>query len=233
MSLFDVIDGSRPALLTQVSFGGQGSIVADARGNLKKAFLVLNALGLILVPCQNVDPTSYQDLGGTQLIDLGTSGLTLRGMAPHQELIERAFPVQGDLVAFSNEHLQVIDIANRDAPATAAQLDLARQMLGLAFVGQSAIELSGDPTLGNTEIAVTAAATPDQASPVATVQLPGPNAKLLRGGQRKHGLPGLESLRSPDDRSDPRLGVPGRVVRPHPSARGFRSRRRLRPRRLR
>jgi hypothetical protein len=45
-------------------------------------------------------------------------------MAPHQGLVERAFPVQNDVVAFSPESLQVIDISNRDQPITAAQIDL-------------------------------------------------------------------------------------------------------------
>jgi hypothetical protein len=45
-------------------------------------------------------------------------------MAPHQGLVERAFPVQNDVVAFSTESLQVIDISNRDQPTTAAQINL-------------------------------------------------------------------------------------------------------------
>jgi uncharacterized secreted protein with C-terminal beta-propeller domain len=130
VSLFDVSNASNPTLLSQVSFGGTQSTVAANRDDLKKAFLVLNSLGLILVPYQNADPTT-QDAGGTQvnqsatqLIDLGASSLTLRGMAPHQGLVERAFPVQNDVVAFSTESLQVIDISNRDQPTTAAQINL-------------------------------------------------------------------------------------------------------------
>jgi hypothetical protein len=139
VSLFDVRNASNPTLLSQVSFGGTQSTIAANRDDLKKAFLVLNSLGLILVPYQNAAPTSQdagstpttQDAGGTQvnqsatqLIDLGASSLTLRGMAPHQGLVERAFPVQNDVMAFSTESLQVIDISNRDQPTTAAQINL-------------------------------------------------------------------------------------------------------------
>jgi hypothetical protein len=143
VSLFDVSDASNPTLLSQVSFGGAQSTIAANRDDLKKAFLVLNSLGLILVPYQNTASTTQdagsapttqdagQDAGrtqanqsATQLIDLGASSLTLRGMAPHQGLVERAFPVQSDVVAFSTETLQVIDISNRDQPTTAAQIDL-------------------------------------------------------------------------------------------------------------
>jgi len=132
VSLFDVRDASNPTLLSQVGFGGTQSTIAANRDDLKKAFLVLNSLGLILVPYQNAGMTTQdagtQDAGGspsaTQLIDLGASSLTLRGMAPHEGLVERAFPVQNDVVAFSTASLQVIDISNRDKPATAAQIGL-------------------------------------------------------------------------------------------------------------
>ena len=57
-----------------------------------------------------------------QLEDLGDSMLALRGMAPHDGLVKRTFPVQNDLVAFSDQTLQVLDISDRDKPTTAAQL---------------------------------------------------------------------------------------------------------------
>ncbi|MHB1845002.1 MAG: beta-propeller domain-containing protein [Deltaproteobacteria bacterium] len=121
VSLFDVSDPKNPTLLSQVTFGGTESTIAANRDDLKKAFLVLNAMGLILVPFQSGDPTA-QSQSDTQLIDLSPSSLTLRGMAPHQGLVKRAFPVQNDVVAFSDESLQVVDISNRDQPTTAAQI---------------------------------------------------------------------------------------------------------------
>ena len=124
VSLFDVTSASKPTLLSQVSFGGTQSTIAANRNDLAKAFLVVNSMGLILVPFQNVDPTTTQDQSDVQLIDLGASSLTLRGMAPHQGLVLRAFPVQNDVVAFSNQTLQVLDISDRDQPVTAAQLNL-------------------------------------------------------------------------------------------------------------
>lgn len=124
VSLFDVSDAARPKLLSEVDFGGAQSTIAANRNDLKKAFLVLNAMGLILVPFQSVDPMSATtSASATQLIDLNPTSLTLRGAAPHRGLVLRAFPVQNDVVAFSDESLQVLDITNRDTPATAAQLD--------------------------------------------------------------------------------------------------------------
>jgi hypothetical protein len=126
VSLFDVSDGANPKLLSEVDFGGAQSTIAANRDDLKKAFLILNAMGLILVPFQNVDPTSTTPTdaeSATQLIDLNPTSLALRGSAPHNGLVLRAFPVQSDVVAFSDESLQVLDITNRDMPATAAELD--------------------------------------------------------------------------------------------------------------
>ncbi len=122
VSLFDVSDPSKPTLLSQVTFGATNSTIAANRNDLRKAFLVVDSMGLIIVPFQNVNPTATQDQSDVQLVDLGASQLTLRGMAPHQGLVKRAFPVQDDLVAFSDQTLQVLDISDRDKPATAAQL---------------------------------------------------------------------------------------------------------------
>jgi hypothetical protein len=120
VSLFDVSRGAKPRQLSQVAFGTQDASVAASRSDLRKAFLVLQPMGLILVPYQSVS----MSVGGTQLIDLGAGGLSLRGAAPHMGLLERAFPVQIDVAAFSDQNLQVIDITNRDSPATVAQLKL-------------------------------------------------------------------------------------------------------------
>ena len=125
VSLFDV-SNSTPTLLSQVTFGGTASTIAANRDDLRKAFLVLNSMNLIIVPFQNADPTQTDattpDQSDTQLIDLGPSSLTLRGAAPHQGFVKRAFPVQNDVVAFSDETLQVLDISNRNQPSTAAQI---------------------------------------------------------------------------------------------------------------
>jgi hypothetical protein len=122
VSLIDVASGAQPHLLSNVTFGGNSAAVAASKNDLKKVFLVLQQMGLILVPYQNVgDPTNP---GATQLIDFTQNGLTLRGTAAHNGLLERAFPVHNDVAAFSDQGLQVIDIANRDTPMTVATLSL-------------------------------------------------------------------------------------------------------------
>jgi hypothetical protein len=96
--------------------------VAASTNDLKKVFLVVQQMGLVLVPYQNVGDAG--DPGDTQLIDFSPTGLTLRGAAPHSGLLERAFPLQNDVAAFSDQDVQVIDITNRDTPMNVATLNL-------------------------------------------------------------------------------------------------------------
>ncbi len=182
VSLFDVTDPTKPSMTSRVDFGGPYSAVTASSDDMKKAFQVLPTMNLILVPFQSWDDNNYQYTGGTQLIDFTGPSLTLRGFAQHDGSIERAFPVQNDIVAFSNRSLQVLDASDRDHPMTVAQIDLARPVLGLSIIGDQAVELSGDWTVGDTEIAVTSASTPDQPVPNAVVRIPSPNAQTFRDG---------------------------------------------------
>ena len=182
VSLFDVTDAAHPVMTSRVDFGSDYSYINAEADDMKKAFQVLDSMGLILVPFQSWDSTNWTQVGGTQLIDLGQNALTLRGFAEHAGNIERAFPVQDKLVALSDRGLQVLDASDRDHPTTLATLDLARPVIGMAFVGDKAIELSGDWSLGDTELAVTNASTPDQAEPLAKVALPSPNSRMFQDG---------------------------------------------------
>jgi hypothetical protein len=169
-------------VLSSVQFGSQYSSVTASIDDMKKAFQVLTQMGLVLVPFQSWDSTNYVYSGGTQFIDLGANSLTLRGFAPLQGDIERAFPVQDRIVAFSDRSLEVMNATDRDNPVTTASLDMARPVLGLTVVGNQAVELSGDWTIGDTELAVTNASTPDQAVPNAVVPIPAPNAQTFQDG---------------------------------------------------
>ena len=187
VSLIDVATPSAPTLLQRVLVGtGPGSVSASA-DDMRKAFQVLDAQGLVLVPYQGWDPAGWRWVGGLQLVDLDLAGgaLVKRGFVPHRGAITRAFPAPGRsgwLAALSDERLQLVDAADRGAPLERAGLDLARPVAQLAFVGGKAVELSGDWWRGDTTLVVTPPLDPDAAVPLARVDVPAPQARMFRDG---------------------------------------------------
>ena len=187
VSLVDVSDPALPALLRRVLVGDGSGGVSAAPDDMRKAFRVLDAVGLALVPYQGWDPTTWRWIGGLQLVDfdLAAGSLTKRGFVPHPGSISRAFPLPGRaawLAALSDERLQIVDAADRDAPVERAALDLARAVTGLTFVRGMAVELSGDWWRGDAELVVVPALEPDAASPLARIRLAAPQARLFRRG---------------------------------------------------
>ena len=187
VSLIDVAAPSSPALLQRVLVGtGSGSVSASA-DDMRKAFPVLDAQGLALVPYQGWDATTWRWVGGLQLVDFDLAAGTLakRGFVPHQGSITRAFPLPGRsgwLASLSDERLQLLDAADRGAPVERAGLDLARPVTELAFVRGHAVELSGDWWRGDAALVVCPALDPDAATPLARVELAAPQARMFRNG---------------------------------------------------
>jgi hypothetical protein len=187
VSLLDVSVPSAPALLGRVLVGtGAGSVNASP-DDMRKAFQVLDADGLVLVPYQGWDGTSWRWVGGLQLVDLDLAAgrLTARGFVPHRGAITRAFPAPGRaawLATLSDERLQLVDATDRAAPVERAGLDLARPVTELAFVGGRAVELSGDWWRGDTALVVAPATDPDAAVPLARLELAAPQARMFRDG---------------------------------------------------
>ncbi|MBI5069567.1 MAG: beta-propeller domain-containing protein [Deltaproteobacteria bacterium] len=189
VSLFDVSDASAPALLSRAIFGSSFGWLGAAADDLHKAFLVFDpppaGIGLVLVPLQGWDAATGRYAGGTQLIDLSSDALTLRGFLSHPGAVSRAFPLdaQGQtLVALSDQALQTIGAADRGRPTEQARLDLARSVAALAIVGDQAVELCGDWYRGDMELAVTPALDPDAAVPLARFAVASPHARLYQDG---------------------------------------------------
>ncbi len=188
-SLIDVADLAAPRLLSRVPFGAGYGWVGASADDLRKAFLVFEpppaGIGLVLVPLQGWDPSSWSFTGGTQLIDYGRDALTLRGFLSHPGSVTRAFPADAAgarLVAFSDQVLQTIDATDRSAPAELARLDLARPVDAVALVAGQLVELSGDWYRGDTELVVTPPLDPDTAEPLARLHVPAPSARLFHLG---------------------------------------------------
>ena len=189
VTLIDVTELASPKELSRVEFGSSYGFVATQADELNKAFIVLDpppaGIGLVLVPVQGWDGTTYAYTGGTQLIDYSGDSLTLRGFLAHPGAITRSFPTGSSgttLAALSDSALQIIDATNRDAPVQVALLELARSVATLAILSGDAIELAGDYYLGATELVVTDALDPDAATPLASVSVPAPYAALFEDG---------------------------------------------------
>ena len=189
VSLVGVADPAHPTLLSRAIFGGDWGWVASPADDLRKAFQVIDPapgrVGLVVVPAQGWDATSWTWLGGTQLVDWAGDALAGRGFLPHPGAIARAFPLDASatrLGALSNQSLQVIDAADRSAPAELARLDLARPVDALAFLRGKAVELSGDWYRGATEIVVTEPLDPDAPVPLARVAVAAPQARMFSDG---------------------------------------------------
>jgi len=187
VSLVDVADPALPTLRSRVIVGDGSGGIGAAPDDLRKAFRVIDAAGLALVPYQGWDPANWRWAGGLQLVDfdLAVGTLAKRGFVPHPGSISRAFPVPGRaawLAALSDDRLQILDAADRDAPVERATLDLARPVNELTFVGGYAVELSGDWWRGDAALVVAPALDPDTAMPLARVALAAPQARLFRIG---------------------------------------------------
>jgi hypothetical protein len=187
ISLLDVADPAAPALLSRVLVGGSVGWVSASPDDLRKALQVLDAQGLVLVPFQGWDASGGSWTGGVQLVDLDLAGgaLAKRGFVAHRGAITRAFPAPGRtgwLATLSDERLQLVDAADRDAPAERSGLDLARPVAELAFVGGRGVELSGDWWRGDTSLVVVPALDPDAAVPLARVEVPAPQARMFVDG---------------------------------------------------
>ncbi|HET9552012.1 MAG TPA: beta-propeller domain-containing protein, partial [Anaeromyxobacteraceae bacterium] len=184
VSLFDVSAPSKPLRLSGVTFGGGSGWVSAQPDDLRKAFQVLDAEGLVLVPFQGWDATSWSWQGGVQLIDFTHDALALRGFLAHPGDVKRAFPLgpPGQLGALSDQRLQVVDATDRDRPAERSSLELARAVWAIGFAGGAAVELCGDWWRGDTSLVVADPADPDGPSPLARLATTAPASQLFTAG---------------------------------------------------
>jgi hypothetical protein len=184
VSLLDVADPAAPLLVARRWFGPEVGWVPAAPDDLRKAFQVLDDRGLVLVPYQGFDRGTWRWNGGTQLLAFGRDALELGGFVPHAGAVKRAFPLDapGLLAAWSDESLQTIDASDPARPVEVAAIDLARPVWDIAVAGSAAVELSGDPWRGATELVVVPASDPEAAVPAARVPLAASSGRLFRVG---------------------------------------------------
>jgi hypothetical protein len=185
-----LIDTVTPKLVSRVLFGSAWSWVGAQPDDLRKAFIVIDEAGLILVPVQGWDQVAYKYAGGTQLVEFDLqsgleNALVLRGFLKHPGAVKRAFPVDAEakrLAALSDSVLQTIDADDPGAPSEMAHIDLARSVEALALVRGKAVELCGDWYRGDMELVVTDAGDPDAATPLTRDDISAPYARMFQDG---------------------------------------------------
>jgi hypothetical protein len=150
VSLFDVSDMAAPAMVSRVNFGGDWGSLAEDQDRIHKAFKVLDAEELILVPFSG---WSYQDstngcyyggeyVSGVQLIDWANDSLTLRGAVPSVGEARRAMLHDGRLLTMSDERVESFDIADRTNPQRTASLPIALWVNNTAKAGNHVARVS-------------------------------------------------------------------------------------------
>jgi len=138
VSLFDVHDPAAPALLSSVAAGGTYSW-SEAVWN-EKAFSILPDAGLILVPVSGWDSESGFATQ-VQLIDLGATSLTARGIINQAFEPRRATVFGTRILSISSHELLTVDAADRDHPAVTSDATLAWTVDRVFVLGNYLLEI--------------------------------------------------------------------------------------------
>jgi len=138
VSLFDLSNPANPVLLSQVGVGGPDSW-SEANWD-PEAFTVLPDAGLILVPFESW--FAVTNASGVQLIDLGATTLTARGIIS-QVQARRATIFQNRVLSISGEDYLSVDVSDQDNPALTSALTLAWPVDTVIVAGQYLLEFGG------------------------------------------------------------------------------------------
>ncbi|HEY5959768.1 MAG TPA: beta-propeller domain-containing protein, partial [Polyangiaceae bacterium] len=145
VSLFDVSDLSKPALLDRVNFGGNWAWLAEDQDRIHKAFQVLDSANLILMPfsgnwydTSNCN-SSYQS--GVQLIDWASDKLTLQGIAPTIGQARRGFLHDSRLFTVSDERVETFDVSDRSKPLSTDSLKLTQIVSETVDAGTAVVKI--------------------------------------------------------------------------------------------
>ncbi|MBK9138787.1 MAG: beta-propeller domain-containing protein [Verrucomicrobia bacterium] len=137
VSLFDVADPARPALLSKVPLGENYSW-SEANYD-EKAFTVLPDAGLILVPYQGYSEKGYASR--VQLIDLEANALRARGVIEHAMQARRATLHGERILSLSGRELLTVNATDRDRPQVTSDLGLAWPVDQVFVIGDQLVEV--------------------------------------------------------------------------------------------
>lgn len=142
VSLFDVADPAAPKLLSQVPLGAENSWTHSEAVWNEKAFKVIAAENLILVPVSGSDGQNGW-FSRVQLLDLLPDKIVKRGVIDRQFSPRRATLVNNCIVAISPSRLVTVDAANRDRPVLKADLEIAWRVDRVFNVGRYLVQVGG------------------------------------------------------------------------------------------
>ena len=138
VSLFDVADPAKPALLSRVALGGGWSW--SEANNDEKAFKVLPDDNLILVPFYSW--TTNGSVLQVQLIDLLPQSVAARGVIEHQVQPRRATLYHERILSISGRELLSVEAADRDHPVVRGATELSWPVDRVVAHGDFLVELS-------------------------------------------------------------------------------------------
>jgi uncharacterized secreted protein with C-terminal beta-propeller domain len=175
VSLFDVSNLDQPVLLQRVNFGGDWGSFAEDQNRIQKAFSILDAQGLILVPFSGGSyddkRCNYEYGSGIQLIDFSADSLTKRGVAPQVGTARRALLHKQQLLGIGDNSVQAFDISNRDQPVASAKLNVARNVDTVRVVGDHLMRFGKDWNTQQTILDMTPLERASSAEPESEIDL--------------------------------------------------------------
>ena len=178
VSIFDVSNLAAPRLLDRVNIGGDWAYLPEDQDRIHKAFQVLDAQGLILVPYSGSSSRGFAETAcgggyqsGVQLVDFTRDDLVLQGAVPSYGEARRALLHRSALFTVSDDRVQTFDIADRSAPRSLDDAMLARQVQSAAVVGANLVRLGNDWWSNSAQLDIVPLSAPDAAHPIGKLDL--------------------------------------------------------------
>ncbi len=130
VSLFDVSDPEKPALIKSISFGEENGWSSSSAYGDVKAFTVADDMGLILLPytTSGYSNEKYYTENRLQLIDYSADDLKARGWVTQKGSVLRSRSFNDRLFSVSDDEIQVINASDRDKPVVTGSLTLVRNI---------------------------------------------------------------------------------------------------------
>ncbi|HPS29773.1 MAG TPA: beta-propeller domain-containing protein [bacterium] len=115
VSMYDVSDPANPKEMNTIAIGTNYSY-SEATQDWK-AFKIYDDLGLILLPVNEYDDTSWRYVYRLHLIDFDLEkGLTQRGSVESDSPVMRGVALDNMIISIGDRHVMMIDATDRDKP---------------------------------------------------------------------------------------------------------------------